>query len=415
MKNSKNQEDFNFEDFEKEAIKRLKNGEELTGKDGVLTPLIKNILERALEAELAQHLDSADAASGFNRRNGRLKKKVKSGHGPFELETPRDRAGTFEPEIVKKRQTIIGTSLENKIISLYALGMSYNDIRDHIEEMYGIELSQGMLNQITDRIIPEIQEWQNRPLNKLYPFVWMDAIHYKVRDQGEVVTKAVYTVLGINLEGKKELMGIYISESEGARFWLQVLSDLTNRGVKDILIASIDNLAGFSEAIKTVFPKTEVQLCVVHQIRNSMRYIPYKDYKAFLADLKKVYQASSKKSAEQNLNEIEGKWGKKYPIVFKSWHSNWDELTQYFKYPSEIRRIIYTTNTVEGFHRQLRKVTKTKGAFTSENALLKLIYLASMKAMEKWSLPAWGWKITLQKLLILFEDRLTHELINDTV
>jgi putative transposase len=415
MKDTTKKESFNFEEFEKEAIKRLMNGEELTGKDGVMTPLVKKILERALEAELAQHLDGADAASGFNRRNGRLRKQMKSGHGPFELETPRDRAGTFEPEIVKKRQTIIGTSLENKIISLYGLGMSYNDIRNHIEEMYGIELSQGMLNQITDSIIPEIQEWQNRPLNKLYPFVWMDAIHYKVREEGKVVTKAVYTVLGINLNGRKELLGIYISESEGARFWLQVLSDLTNRGVKDILIASIDNLTGFSEAIKTIFPKTEVQLCIVHQIRNSLRYIAAKEYKLFLAELKKVYQASSKKAAENNLNELEEKWGKKYPIVFKSWRTNWEDLTQYFKYPSEIRRIIYTTNTVEGFHRQLRKVTKTKGAFASENALLKLIYLASMRAMEKWSLPAWGWKITLQKLLILFEDRIDPELITDTV
>jgi len=415
MKKAIKQESFNFEDFEKEAVKRLMDGEELTGKDGVITPLVKKILERALEAELAQHLDGADASSGFNRRNGRVRKQMKSGHGPFELETPRDRAGTFEPEIVKKRQTIIGTSLENKIISLYGLGMSYNDIRNHIEEMYGIELSQGMLNQITDSIIPEIHEWQNRPLNSLYPFVWMDAIHYKVREEGQVVSKAVYTVLGINLDGRKELLGIYISESEGARFWLQVLSDLTNRGVKDILIASIDNLTGFSEAIKTIFPKTEVQLCVVHQIRNSLRYIPYKDSKIFLTDLKKVYQASSKKAAEHNLNELEEKWGKKYPVVFKSWRTHWEDLTQYFKYPMEIRRIIYTTNTVEGFHRQLRKVTKTKGAFASENALLKLIYLASMRAMEKWSLPAWGWKTTLQKLLILFEDRIDPKLITDTV
>lgn len=359
MKKQTKQESFNFEDFEKEAVKRLLDGEELTGKDGVMTPLVKKILERALEAELAEHLECADAASGLNRRNGKLRKQMKSGHGPFELETPRDRAGTFEPEIVKKRQTIVGTSLENKIISLYGLGMSYQDIRNHIEDMYGIELSQGMLNQITDSIIPEIQEWQSRPLNKLYPFVWMDAIHYKVREEGQVVTKAVYTVLGINLNGKKELLGIYISESEGARFWLQVLSDLTNRGVKDILIASIDNLTGFSEAIKTIFPKTEVQLCIVHQIRNSLRYVASKDYKTFLKDLKKVYQASSKKVAEHNLNEREEKWGKKYLIVFKSWRTNWDDLTQYFKYPSEIRRIIYTTNTVEGFHRQLRKVTKT--------------------------------------------------------
>jgi transposase-like protein len=403
-------ENFNFEDFEQEAVKRLLDGEELTGKEGVLTPLVKKILERALEAELAQHLDDADATSGFNRRNGRLKKQMKSGHGPFELETPRDRSGTFEPEIVKKRQTILGTSLENKIISLYALGMSYNDIRDHIEDMYGIEMSQGMLNQITDKIIPEIHEWQSRPLDEVYPFLWLDAIHFKVREDGKVQSKAVYTIIGLNMHGIKDLLGIYLSESEGAKFWLQVLTDLSNRGVKDVLIASIDNLKGFSEAIQTVFSNTEVQLCIVHQIRNSLKYLPWKDQKSFLKDLKKVYQANTKESAEQNLKELDNKWGKKYPIVLDSWKKNWQELSNYFKYPSEIRRIIYTTNIIEGYHRQIRKVTKTKGAFASENALLKIIYLASMRVMEKWKTPVWNWNVTLQKLVIIFGDRIKLDL-----
>jgi len=406
-KKDKSFDKFDFDDFEKEAICRLKSGEDLTGKDGILTPLVKKILEKALEAELEQHIQEDDTP---NRRNGRLKKQMKSGHGPFELETPRDRNSTFEPEIVKKRQTILGTSLENKILSLYALGMSYQDIRDHIEDLYGIEMSQGMLNQITDKILPEIHEWQSRPLDEVYPFVWMDAIHFKVREDGKVQAKAVYTIIGLNTHGIKELLGIYLSESEGARFWLQVLTDLSQRGVKDILITSIDNLKGFPEAIQTVFPQAEVQLCIVHQIRNSLRYIPWKDQKAFLKDLKHVYQATAKEQAEQKLQELDEKWGKKYPVILSSWRNNWNELSNYFKYPPEIRRIIYTTNIIEGYHRQIRKVTKTKGAFTSENALMKIIYLASMRIIEKWTTPVWNWNITLQKLVIIFGERIKLEI-----
>lgn len=406
-KKDKSLDKFDFDDFEKEAISRLKSGEELTGKDGILTPLVKKILEKALEAEIEQHIQDDDSV---NRRNGRLKKQMKSGHGPFELETPRDRNSTFEPEIVKKRQTILGTSLENKIISLYALGMSYQDIRDHIEDMYGIEMSQGMLNQITDKILPEIHEWQSRPLDEVYPFVWLDAIHFKVREDGKVQAKAVYTIIGLNVHGRKELLGIYLSESEGARFWLQVLTDLSQRGIKDILIVSIDNLKGFPEAIQTVFPQAEVQLCIVHQIRNSLRYIPWKDQKAFLKDLKLVYQAATKEQAEQKLQELDDKWGKKYPVILSSWRNNWDQLSNYFKYPPEIRRIVYTTNIIEGYHRQIRKVTKTKGAFASENALMKIIYLASMRIIEKWTTPVWNWNITLQKLVIIFGDRIKLEI-----
>jgi transposase-like protein len=406
-------EDFNFEEFSKEAIARLKQGEELTGKEGILTPLIKQILESALDAELSQHLVDAKK-SASNRRNGYNRKQVKSTNGGFELSTPRDRDGSFEPELVKKRQTIVGTSLENKIIGLYGLGMSYNDIRDHIDEMYGFEISQGMLSQITDKIIPEIREWQSRALSPLYPIIWMDAIHYRVREDGAVTNRAVYTIIGVNIHGQKELLGIYMSENEGAKFWLQVLTDLSQRGVKDILIASIDNLKGFKEAIETVFKDTEVQLCIVHQIRNSLKYIPFKDTREFLRDLKKVYKADNKKQAEAHLKDLDNKWGKKYPIVLRSWYDNWESLTQYFKYPPEIRRMIYTTNMIEGYHRQLRKVTKTKGAFASENALLKLIYLASMRIIEKWKLTPWGWKTTLQQLILIFDQRVTKYL-NDTV
>src|SRR4030042_4705721 len=406
-------EDFDFEEFSKEAVNRLKQGEELTGKGGILTPLIKQILESALDAELSQHLVDAKKSSS-NRRNGHNRKQVKSTNGGFELSTPRDRDSSFEPELVKKRQTIIGTSLENKIIGLYSLGMSYNDIRDHIDEMYGFDISQGMLSQITDKIIPEIREWQSRALSPLYPIIWMDAIHYRVREDGAVTNRAVYTIIGVNIHGQKELLGIYMSENEGAKFWLQVLTDLSQRGVKDILIASIDNLKGFKEAIETVFKDTEVQLCIVHQIRNSLKYIPFKDTREFLRDLKKVYKADNKNHAEAHLKDLDIKWGKKYPIVLRSCYDNWDALTQYFKYPTEIRRMIYTTNMIEGYNRQLRNVKKTKGAFASENALLKLIYLASMRIIEKWKLTPWGWKITLQQLILIFDKRVTKYL-NDTV
>lgn len=409
MKKKRSQkEGFNFEEFEKEAVQRLLNGEELTGKDGVITPLVKKILEGALQAELDAHLTESKSAK--NRKNGVTGKRMKTGHGSFDLETPRDRNSSFEPEIVKKRQTTLGTSLENKIISLYSLGMSYRDIEEHVGDLYGVDVSPALISQITDKIIPEITEWQSRPLDEMYPFLWMDALHFKVKEDGRIVPKAVYTIIGVNTSGIKELLGIYISESEGANFWLQVLTDLTNRGVKDILIASIDNLKGFSEAIKTIYPKTEVQLCVVHQIRNSLRYVASKDQKGFLKDLKKVYKATNKKQAEQKLSELKQVWGKKYPVVIDSWTNNWEELTNYFKYPPEIRRIIYTTNIIEGFHRQIRKVTKTKGAFSSETALLKLVYLVSKKVTAKWYNPLWSWSLTIQQLSIIFKDRLKLDL-----
>jgi putative transposase len=276
--------------------------------------------------------------------------------------------------VVKKRQTSLGKSLDDKIIALYGLGMSYADIARHMEDMYGVEISPATLSAVTDNILPVVRD---RPLEEVYPFVWMDAIHYKVRDDGKIVSKAVYTILGLNVRGIKDALGIYISEAEGANFWLQVLTDLSNRGVKDILIASIDGLKGFSDAITTIFPQTEVQLCIVHQVRNSLKYVASKDQKTFLKDLKLVYKAGTKDLAEQWLNELDTTWGKKYPIVIKSWRVNWEELSAFYKYPEEIRRIIYTTNVIEGFHRQLRKVSKTKGAFTNETALLKLIYLGS--------------------------------------
>ncbi|HZW82754.1 MAG TPA: IS256 family transposase [Candidatus Deferrimicrobium sp.] len=401
--------DFDFEAFQKEALKQLKAGKPITGKDGVLTPLIKRIVESALKGELDAHLES-EPEQDNNRKNGKTSKTVRSDYGSFELETPRDRNSTFEPELVKKRQTTLGKSLDDKIIALYGLGMSYTDIAQHMEEMYGVEISPATLSAVTDNILPVVKEWQARPLEEVYPFLWMDAIHYKVRDDGKIVSRAVYTILGLTVRGMKDVLGIYISESEGANFWLQVLTDLSNRGVKDILIASIDGLKGFSDAITTIFPKTEVQLCIVHQVRNSLKYVASKDQKAFLKDLKAVYRAATKDLAEQRLDELDSAWGKKYPIVVKSWRVNWEELSSYFKYPEEIRRIIYTTNVIEGFHRQLRKVTKTKGAFTNETALVKLIYLAIKNIEKKWTMPPRNWGQTISQLSIFFEGRLKLDL-----
>ncbi len=403
-------ENFDFSQFRTEAIEQLKAGQSLTGKDGILTPLIKEILEAALEGEMDSHLSKCKLDNLSNRRNGKLSKTIKTGTGSFELLTPRDRDSSFEPEIVKKRQTVLNESLDNKILSLYALGMSYEAIGDHLTEMYGLDVSPAKISQITDRLLPVITEWRNRPLETVYPIVFLDAMHFKVRVDGKVSSKAFYSVLGVDKVGKKDILGLYLSENEGAHFWLGVLNDLRARGIEDILIASIDGLKGFPDAIATVFPKTEIQLCVVHQIRNSLKYVVSKDQKAFMVDLKLVYQATSKDLAEHHLLELDEKWGKKYPAVIKSWNENWEALSQYFKYPEALRRIIYTTNIVEGFHRQIRKYTKNKGSFTSENALLKLIYCACQKILEKWNQPMHNWALIASQLQIFFDGRLDLEL-----
>jgi putative transposase len=406
--NNKNKDliDFDYNEFKTEAIEKIKSGQPLTGKGGVLTPLLKELLESALEGELEAHLLENREVGISNRRNGKSSKQVQTGSDSFELLTPRDREGSFEPEIVKKRQTILNESLDNKVLALYALGMSYDAISEHLAEMYGLEVSCAKISLITDKLLPLITEWRNRPLESVYPIVFLDAMHFKVRVDGKVTTKAFYSVLAVSTEGKKDILGLYLSENEGARFWLGVLNDLRARGVEDLLIASIDGLKGFPEAIAEVFPKTEIQLCIVHQIRNSLKYVVSKDQKTFMADLKLVYRASSKELAEHHLLELGEKWGKKYPAVMKSWNDNWENLSQYFKYPEDLRRIIYTTNIVEGFHRQIRKYTKNKGAFTSENALLKLIYCACQKVLEKWSQPMHNWALIISQLQIYFDGRL---------
>jgi putative transposase len=389
--------DFDFKQFQKAAISKLKSGQSLTGKDGILTPLIKEILEAALEGEMDSHLSDCRLQEQSNRRNGKLKKTIKTGTGAFELETPRDRDSSFEPEIVKKRQTVLNESLDNKVLSLYALGMSYEAITEHLAELYGLEVSAAKISLITDKLIPIITEWRNRPLESVYPIVFLDAMHFKVREDGKVTSKAFYSILGVNKAGQKDILGMYLSEAEGAHFWLGVLNDLRARGVDDILIASIDGLKGFPDAIAQVFPKAEIQLCVVHQIRNSLKYVVSRDQKEFMENLKLVYKATSKELAEHHLLELGEKWGKRYPAVIKSWQANWESLSQYFKYPEDLRRIIYTTNIVEGFHRQIRKYTKNKGAFTSGNALLKLIYCACQRILEKWNQPMHNWALIVSQ------------------
>lgn len=393
-------------DFEA-ALQALREGQDLHGKHGILTPLIKQLTEAALQAELEQHLASEETP---NRKNGRTTKKVKALSGEFELDTPRDRAGTFEPQLIGKHQRHLTDELERKILSLFAQGMSYQAMREHIQEMYGMTLSNGTLNAITDKLLPELKSWRERQLDAIYPFVWLDAVHYKVKENGRFVSKAVYTILGLTLEGKKELLGLYLSESEGARYWLNVLTDLHNRGVKDILIASVDGLKGFPEAIETIYPQTEVQLCIIHQIRNSLKYVASKNQKAFMADLKAVYRATTQAAAETALDELEAKWGKQYPLVIRSWRDKWVNLSAYFKYPEYIRKAIYTTNAVEAVHRQFRKLTKTKGGFPNESSLLKLLYAGILKASEKWTHPVQNWNLTLSQLAIHFEGRIEQHL-----
>lgn len=385
------------------ALQGLREGKGLTGKDGILTPLIKQLTEAALQAELEQHLVADETA---NRKNGSTRKTMNSPAGSFELNTPRDRAGTFEPQVVKKYQTQLTDELERKIIALFALGTSYQDIRGHIQDLYGVELSNGTLSAVTDKLLPELEAWRTRDLEAIYPIVWLDAIHYKIKENGRYISKAIYTLLGLNVEGKKELLGLYLSDTEGAHHWLTVLTELHNRGVKDILIACVDGLKGFPEAIASIYPNTEVQHCIVHQIRNSLKYVASKNQKAFMADLKGVYKAATLSAAERALEELEAKWGEKYPMVIQSWRNKWPTLSAYFKYPDYVRTAIYTTNAVEAVHRQFRKLTKTKGGFANENSLLKLLYAGILNASQRWTHPIHNWNLTLSQLAIHFPGRL---------
>lgn len=371
-------------------------------------------IQEIMEAELDTHLgyDKHDKGrkESSNRRNGASSKTLRSSEfGELPIQVPRDRNGDFEPLIVKKNQTSL-SGLEEKIIAMYAKGMSTRDIQDHFSDLYGTDVSPTLISNVTNKILPLVKEWQNRPLESLYPIVFMDAIHFKVRNEGRIQSKAAYVVLGITLDGFKEVLGIWIGESESSKFWLMVLNELKNRGVNDILIACTDNLTGFSEAIQATFPQTEIQKCIVHQIRNSLRFVGYKELKAVTQDLKPIYKAPTEEAALEALSEFDGKWGQKYPIITKSWMDNWVELATFFKYPADLRRIIYTTNVIEGFHRQLRKPTKSKGVFPSDESLLKMLYLVTVDVTKKWTMKVQNWGQILSQFVIFFEDRVSTHL-----
>jgi transposase-like protein len=394
----------NDQQIVKEIIQALYEKKPLSGPDGAITKLLKHAMELALDGEIDAHMLDNKLEEAGNRRNGKTTKTIKSKYGTFELATPRDREGNFEPQLIKKRQTTISDEIDSKILSLYGLGTSYNDIAAHINDIYGLPVSNSTISAITDKLLPEISEWRSRPLDKMYPIIFLDAMFFKSREEGRVGTKVMYNIMGINIEGRKEILGFYFCESEGSSFWLSVLNDLKARGINDILIACIDGLKGFPEAINTAYPKCEVQLCVIHQIRNSLRLVSSKDQKKFIADLKEVYRASSKEVAETKLFELADKWAK-YQAAIKPWVNNWNQLSTYFKYSDQIRKLIYTTNPVEGFHRQIRKFTKTKSAFVNENALTKLVYCVINRLSDKWYQPVHNWAVALSELDIYFPNR----------
>jgi putative transposase len=387
----------------KEDLKKARTYQDLMDEDGAIKKLIKASLEGMLEAELTDHLGydkySPEGKNSGNSRNGKSRKTLRNDNGEIDLVVPRDRNGSFDPIIVKKYERTLGP-IEDKIISMYAKGMTTRDIQSHVQELYGLEISPTLVSQITDKVIDLAKEWHNRPLEAVYPIVFFDAIHYKVHDEGKIASKAAYTALAVDITGKKDLLGLWVSEAEGANFWLTVMTELKNRGVQDILIACIDGLKGFPEAINTVFPKTEIQLCIIHLIRNTLKFIAYKDQKAFM-----------KEAAQLALDKLEEVWGKKYSPSIKIWRRHWVHLSTFFKYPDEIRKIIYTTNAVEALHRQFRKVTKSKSIFPTDDALKKMLFLAYRDISKKWrTMPIQNWGIVLSHLSIIFADRLNDVL-----
>ena len=376
----------------------------------MLKSLFGGTIEQMLESEMDEHLgyDKHNAEGDLcgNSRNGYNKKTLQTQMGKTEIKVPRDRNGDFEPQLIGKYQTK-SNNLEQQIIAMYQKGMSTRDIEDHLRDIYGIDASPALISRITDKIMPQLVEWQSRPLESIYPVVFFDGIVFKVRKDSKVINKCAYTVLGINMDGRKEILGIWLSENESASFWATVVNELRNRGVNDIFIACHDNLNGLSTAINSTFPKTEQQLCIIHQIRNSTKYVSYKDLKSVMADLKMIYQAPSEDDALYHLEEFGEKWDKKYPQINKSWTDNWSELSAYFKYPEDVRRLIYTTNAVEGFHRMLRKFTKTKTTFPGDDSLKKSIYLSILEIEKKWGLSIRDWGTIIGQLSIFFEERMT--------
>lgn len=371
---------------------------------------IGEFMENSLEAELDEELgyskyDYRNKATN-NSRNGHSSKRLKTSFGEIEIETPRDRKGEFEPQLVKKNQTSVSQDVENKILSMYAKGMTTSDIESHIRDIYGLEVSDSTISRVTDKILPILRDWQSRPLEPIYAVVFLDAIHFHVRSEGQIVKKAVYIAIGINLEGRKDVLGMWVGENESAKYWATVLNSLKNRGLEDILIVCTDNLTGFSQAIEAIYPKTDIQNCIIHQLRNSSKYVSYKDLKELMADLKQVYAAVDEAAALDALDEFARKWDGKYPKISKSWRENWANLSTYFKFPEEVRRLIYTTNMIEGFNRQLRKVTKSKSVFPTDDSLLKMLYLAMIDITAKWTGRRQDWARIYAQLAIFYEDRL---------
>ena len=407
-------DDINF-DYNEE-VKKCKTIDDVIGKDGLVQRLIKDVLENILEVEMGEHLgrDKYDRQTDIdqddrNYRNGYSKKTLRSSFGDVDLDVPRDRKAEFEPQIIKKYETVCN-ELDKKIISLYAKGMSTRDIQAEVEDLYGITLSPSMISKITDKVIATATEWQNRMLDEIYPIVYLDAMYFKVRSNGKIVNKAVYICLGYTLEGYKDILGIWVDEAEGAKFWLSICNDLKNRGVKKILIACMDGLKGLPQAIKTVFPTVDIQTCIVHQIRNSIKYIASKDKKAFMKDLKEVYKAPTEDLALAQLDNLKEKWGSNYGMGIDSWYNNWNNLDTLFKFSPQIRKLIYTTNVLEGFNRQVRKFTKVRTIFPTDESLNKCVYLATMEIMEKWTQPIHNWGTTLAELSLYFEEQLKDEL-----
>jgi transposase-like protein len=382
--------------------------EDIFGEDGLAQHLTKRLVERMLEGEMTDHLgyekNAAEGRDGGNSRNGKTRKKVQTDKGEFEIEVPRDRDASFDPKIVPKHRRRL-PGFDDKVIALYARGLTTREIQSGLKEIYGADVSPSLISAVTDSVLEDVKAWQSRPLDAVYPIVYLDAIHVKMRSSGHVQNTAVYVALAINLEGNKELLGLWVGENEGAKFWLSVLTELRNRGVQDILVAAVDGLKGFPEAIENVFPRTNVQLCIVHMIRNSLRFVPWKERKKVAAGLRKIYTASTREAAEQALDAFEATWGGEYPMVVRSWRANWANLSTFFDYPPEIRKVIYTTNAIESINAQLRKVVKKKGAFPTEDSVRKIMYLAMTRAAQRWNRPIKDWAKALNHMAVVFEGR----------
>ena len=393
-------------------LKTYKTPEEILGENGLLKQLTKAVLQRALQAEMTHHLGhekhGSVATKGGNARNGSSAKTLKGDFGSMPLEIPRDRESSFEPLIISKGQTRFA-EFDDKIISLYSRGLTTREIQSHLEEIYGVEVSPALISVVTEAVAEEVKAWQNRPLDALYPIVYMDAIRVKARGNGHVVNKAVYLAIGINIEGAKEVLGMWTSENEGAKFWLQVVTELKNRGVRDIFIACVDGLKGFPEAIETVFPDTQVQLCIVHMVRNSLKFVSWKQRKEVAGDLKLIYQSATAEQAEMELTAFETKWDKTHPTIGQSWRRNWTQVIPFFSYPADIRKVIYTTNAIESLNMSLRKVTKNRASFPNDEAMFKLLYLALKNIAKKWTRPIMNWKAAMNRFSILFEGRVPNQ------